>query len=84
MTSDVVCEIFPKAAQSVIKSKLYGDKMTKLISEADLKPSDLLVSSLCTLYHGYCEKLDRDKLVKKTFTTLYQFLRKCSKQSRKK
>ena len=64
ITSDVVCEIVCKAAQSVIKSKLYGEKMTKLISEADLKPSDLLVSSLLTLYGGYCEKLDRDKLLK--------------------
>ena len=64
MTSDVVREIVCKAAQSVIKSKLYGEKITKLISEADLKPSDLLVSSLSTLYDGYCEKLDRDKLLK--------------------
>ena len=30
MTSDVVREIVCKAAQSVIKSKLYGEKMTKL------------------------------------------------------
>ena len=64
MTSDVVREIVCKAAQSVIKSKLYGEKITKLISEADLKPSDLLVSSLSTLFDGYCEKLDRDKLLK--------------------
>ena len=64
MTSDVVREIVCKAAQSVIKSKLYGEKITKLISEADLKPSDLLVSSLSTLCDEYCEKLDRDKLLK--------------------
>ena len=66
MTSDVVREIVcrGRAAQSVIKSKLYGEKITKLISEADLKPSDLLVSSLSTLYDGYCEKLDREKLLK--------------------
>ena len=52
MTTYVVCEIVSKAVQSVIKSKLYGEKMTKLISEAELKPSDLLVSSLSTLYNG--------------------------------
>ena len=67
MISDMVCEIFSKAAQSVIKSKLYGDKMTKLISEADLRTSDLLVNSLSTLYDRYCEKLDRDKLLKKFY-----------------
>ena len=63
MTSDVVREIVCKP-QSAIKSKLYGEKITKLISKADLKPSDLLVSSLSSLYDGYCEKLDRDKLLK--------------------
>ena len=43
---------------------MYGDKITKLISKADLKPSDLLVNSLSTLYDGYCETLDRGKLLK--------------------
>ena len=64
MTSDVVREIVCKTAQSFIKSKFYGEKITKLISEAGVKPCDLLVSSLSTLYDGYCEKLDRDKLLK--------------------
>ena len=64
MISDVVREIVCKAAQSVINSKLYGEKITKLISEADLKPSDLLVSSLSILYDGYCEKLDRENFYK--------------------
>ena len=61
MTPDVVREIVRRSAQSVITSKLYGEKMTR---EADLKPSDLLVSSLSALYGAYCEKLDRDKLLK--------------------
>ena len=63
MKPDVVREIVRRSAQSVITSKLYGEKMTKLIHEADLKPSDLLVSSLSALYGAYCEKLDRDKLL---------------------
>ena len=58
LTSDVVGKIVSKAAQSVVTSKLYGEKWTKLISESDLKPFDLLVSSLSTLYGRYCEKLD--------------------------
>ena len=49
---------------TVLKSKLHGEKMTKLIREADLKISDVLVSSLSALYGAYCEKLDRDKLLK--------------------
>ena len=72
MTSYVVCEIVSKAVQSVIKSTLYGEKMTKLISEAELKPSDLLASSLSTLYDGYCEKLDRDKLLKNFYKLIPQ------------
>ena len=64
MTPDVVREIVRRSAQSDITSKLYGEKMAKLIREADLKPSDLLVSSLSALYGAYCEKLDRDKLLK--------------------
>ena len=54
MTPDVVREIVRRSAQSVITSKLYGEKMTR---EADL-------SSLSALYGAYCEKLDRDKLLK--------------------
>ena len=64
MTPDVVRKIVRRSAQSVITSKLYGEKMTKLIREADLKPSHLLVSSLLALYGACCEKLDRDKLLK--------------------
>ena len=64
MTPDVVPEIVRRSAQSVITSKLYGEEMTELICKADLKPSDLFVSSLSALYGAYCKKLDRDKLLK--------------------
>lgn len=64
LTSEVVGEIVDKATQSVVKSKLYGDAMTKLFGEADLKASKDLVKHLATLYDQYCEKLDRDKLLK--------------------
>ena len=72
-TPDVVREIVCRSAQSVITSKLYGEKMTKLIREADLKPSDLLVSSLSALYGAYCEKLDRDKLLKNFYKLIPKF-----------
>ncbi|CAB4016549.1 Hypothetical predicted protein, partial [Paramuricea clavata] len=64
LTSEVVGEIVDKATQSVVKSKLYGDAMTKLFGEADLKASKDLVRHLATLYDQYCEKLNRDKLLK--------------------
>jgi hypothetical protein len=38
--------------------------MTKLFAEADLTASKDLVKLLSTLYDQYCEKLDRDKLLK--------------------
>ena len=38
--------------------------MSKLLDEAELKPSEHLVKHLETLYDQYCEKLDRDKLLK--------------------
>ena len=38
--------------------------MSKLLDEAELKPSEDLVKHLETLYDQYCEKLDRDKLLK--------------------
>lgn len=64
LSSKVVGEIIDKAAQSIVKSKLYGESMTTLFTEADLKPSEHLVNELATLYDQYCEKLDRDKLLK--------------------
>ena len=64
MTSKVFGEIVDKAAQSVITSKLYGESMAELITQADLKPSERLVKELGKLYDNYCEKLDRDKLLK--------------------
>ena len=70
MTPDVVREIVRRSAEFVITSKLHSEKMTELIREAELireselKPSDLLVSSLSALYGAYCGKLDRDKLLK--------------------
>ena len=67
MTPDVVREIVRRSAQSVITSKLYGEEMTKLIREADLKPSDLFVSSFSALCGAYCKKLDRDKLLKNLY-----------------
>ena len=45
MTLDVVREIVRRSAQSIIRSELYGEEMTKLIGKADLKLSDLFVSS---------------------------------------
>ena len=64
MTPDVVREIVRQSAESAITLKLYGEKMTKLIREAELKPPDLLVNSLLALYGAHCEKLDRDNLLK--------------------
>ena len=72
MTANVVREIIDKAVQSVVTSKLYGDEMTKLISEADLKPSVLLVSSLSTIYDKYCQHLDRDKLLKNFYKLILE------------
>ena len=62
--AQIVSEIVSQAEKSVVKSKLYGDSVTKLISEAELKPSELLVESLLSLYEEYCERLDKDKLLK--------------------
>ena len=64
LTSKVVSEIVDKATKSVVDSKLYGESMSKLLDEAELKPSKDLVKHLETLYDQYCEKLDRDKLLK--------------------
>ena len=64
LTSKVVNEITGKAAKSVIESKLYGESMSTLLAEADPKQSEDLVKHLATLYDQYCEKLDRDKLLK--------------------
>ena len=64
LTSKVVSEIVDKATKSVVDSKLYGESMSKLLDEPELKPSEDLVKHLETLYDQYCEKLDRDKLLK--------------------
>ena len=64
LTSEVVTDIVDKAAKSIIESKLYGESMSTLFVEADPKPSEDLVKHLATLYDQYCEKLDRDKLLK--------------------
>ena len=64
LTSKVVSEIVDKATKSVVDLKLYGESVSKLLDEAELKPSEDLVKHLETLYDQYCEKLDRDKLKK--------------------
>ena len=38
--------------------------MAKVKAEAGLKPSERLVQNMKKLYAEYCEKLDRDKLLK--------------------
>ena len=50
--------------------------MSKLLDEAELKPSEDLVKHLETLYDQYCEKLDRDKLLK-NFYKLMSESEKC-------
>ena len=61
---NVVGEMVSKATETVASSKLYGESMAKAIGEAGLKPSELLVQYMKKLYAEYCEKLDRDKLLK--------------------
>ena len=41
--------------------------MAKMIVEAGLKPSELLVQYMKELYAEYCEKLDGDKLLKDVY-----------------
>ena len=49
LTSKVVSEIVDKVTKSVVDSKLYGESMSKLLAEAVLKPSEVLVKHLETL-----------------------------------
>ena len=69
--SDVVCEMVSKAAGSIVNSELYGEPMANLITTADFKPSEHLVKMMKNLYAEYCERLDRDKLLKNFYKLIH-------------